>query len=336
MKKINIIILLSVLNVLGNKCFSQMSSDSYEVATWQGFKSAAISYTFDDNCSNQLAIAIPIFNDFGFKTTMFVPSSWIKDWAALQTAVDKGHEIASHTVTHVNLKNLTKEQQLPELQKSQEDINAQIKGHSCITIAYPYCVKGNDSLCSRYYIAARGCQGFIESKTPADFMNISSMVTGAVSKIQTAQNFNDKVAKTDSINGWCVFLIHGIDNDGGYSPTQSTALKSHLEYMKQHDDKFWIAPFGDVAKYIKERNSVNIKETTNSKNSISFQATDNLDNTVYNFPLTIKRTLPKSWKSVTIVQNGRKLTHQVIAKGTSKYVTFDIVPGNGKITIIKQ
>jgi len=336
MKKFYILILLSVFNVISCKSIEKINSAQYEIATWRGFKSAAISYTFDDNCSNQLSVAIPIFNDFGIKTTMFVPSSWIKDWTGLQSAADNGHEIASHTVNHINLRNLTNDQQLPEFQNSQKDINAQIKGHSCITIAYPYCVKGNDSLCSTFYIAARGCQGYIESKTPADFMNISSMVTGTMSKIQTTQNFNDKVEKADSINGWCVFLIHGIDNDGSYSPTQSIVLKSHLEYMKQHNEKFWIATFGDVVRYVKERNDAIIQEISIKNTSISLKVTVKLDNSVYNYPLTIRRILPKTWKSATIVQNGKKLIHQVSTKATSKFITFDVVPNNGNITISKQ
>jgi spermidine/putrescine-binding protein len=41
----------------------------YEVATWHGFKPAAVSYTFDDNTSKQLPVAIPLFNQYNFKAT---------------------------------------------------------------------------------------------------------------------------------------------------------------------------------------------------------------------------------------------------------------------------
>jgi hypothetical protein len=101
-------------------------------------------------------------------------------------------------------------------------------------------------------------------------MNISSMVTGKVSSIQTLWDFNHKVEKADSINGWCVFLIHGIDEDGGYSPTQSSVLRSHLSYVKEHSDKFLVAPFGDVARYIKERNATSVNELSgNNKKSVA-------------------------------------------------------------------
>jgi len=333
MKKHCIIIGLLAFNVLCPNSFSQTKSVLYEVATWKGFRDAAVSYTFDDNCPNQLAVAIPMMNSYGFKTTMFVPSSWIKDWTGLQSAADHGHEIASHTVTHANLGNLTTKQQIPEFKDSREVINAHIKGHSCITIAYPFCARGNDSLCMSYYLAARACQDTIESKTPSDFMNISSIPTGTESTIQTVSDFNTKVEKADFLKGWCVFLIHGIDNDGGYSPTQSAVLKSHLEYMKQHSDRYWIAPFGEVVRYIRERNAVIVKEVLNRKTSIKIQVSDKLENSVYSCPLTIRRVLPKKWKSVTIKQNGQIIKSEIVNIEGLKYIEFDIAPGNGEILI---
>jgi hypothetical protein len=48
----------------------------YEVATWSKFHDAAISYTFDDNCANQLALAVPMFNNYGFTLTLFTVTDW--------------------------------------------------------------------------------------------------------------------------------------------------------------------------------------------------------------------------------------------------------------------
>lgn len=333
MKKISILIVAIVFSTICSKSFSQTNSKTYEVATWQGFRTAAVSYTFDDNCPNQLPVAIPLFNEFGFRTTMFIPSDWIKDWSALQTVADQGHEIASHTVTHNNLGKLTAAQQLIEFKNSQESINAHIKGHSCITIAYPYCVPGNDSLCASFYIAARHCQGYVESKTPADFMKISSLTTGSVSSIQTVGDFNNRVQKADSLNGWCVFLLHGIDNDGGYSSTQSAVLRAHLSYVKEHSNTYWVAPFSDVARYIKERDAATIHELSNNRGAITLQVTDKLDNAVYNYPLTIRRALPKHWTSATVMQNGKKVEAKVTKGGALKYITFDVVPDNGDIIL---
>jgi hypothetical protein len=42
----------------------------YQVATRSQFKTAAVSYTFDDNCSNQLPVALPLFNQSVITVTL--------------------------------------------------------------------------------------------------------------------------------------------------------------------------------------------------------------------------------------------------------------------------
>ena len=63
---------------------------AYEVATWRGFKAAAITYTLDDNTSNQLPVAIPLFDQYNFKTTLFTVTNWGPNWAGLRTASANG------------------------------------------------------------------------------------------------------------------------------------------------------------------------------------------------------------------------------------------------------
>ena len=63
-----------------------------------------------------------------------------------------------------------------------------------------------------------------------------------------------------SNNGWCVYLFHGIDNDGGYSPVSTATLQGCVDYMDKNRQKFWIESFGNVIRYIRERNAVSIEE----------------------------------------------------------------------------
>jgi oligosaccharide reducing-end xylanase len=77
---------------------------TYQVGRWHQFKSAAVTYTFDDNCSNQIPVAIPLFNNYSFKTTFFtVTQSMNPNWTSIKGVANNGHEIASHTVTHADL-----------------------------------------------------------------------------------------------------------------------------------------------------------------------------------------------------------------------------------------
>lgn len=337
MKKANTIFFVVALLTFGNLSYSQNVNPPYEVGVWQGFRTAAITFTFDDGSPNQFAIAIPMFNEFGFKLTLFIVTSpswgWPANWTMLQNAASQGHEIASHTVTHTSLGGLSDEQQTVELKDSQDEINAHITGQKCITMAYPYCVVGNRSICAQYYIAARGGAGYVEPRTPGDFMNISSIICGTEGSVKTAQDFINRANSAASSKGWCVLLLHGIDNDGGWSPVTSAMLRADLDYLKANQDKFWVSTFANIARYIKERNAVSVMELSNQDSSITLQVTDNLADSIYNYPITLRRPLPTNWQAACVLQNNQAVETQIVEINSTKYMMFDVVPDGGNIVI---
>jgi hypothetical protein len=309
------------------------TNPAYEVATWRGFKAAAVTYTLDDNTSNQLPVAIPLFDQYNFKTTLFTVTNWGPNWAGLRTASANGHEVTSHTVTHPSLGGLSVAQQLTELQQSQATIRANVPTAACETVAYPNCVTGDVPTIQSYYIAGRGCSGQIMPATPTDFYNLSSIITGSTGTVQTAANLNAKVDAAKTARGWCVFLTHGINNDGGYSPTQSTELAAHLAYMNTNRADFWVGTFAEVVKYIKERNAAVLTETTVSATQFSLTLADNLPDNVYNLPLTVRRQLPTSWTGAAVTRGSTPVTSSVTTSGGVRYVVFEATPDQGPVQI---
>jgi hypothetical protein len=311
----------------------------YEVAPWPGFRSAAVCFTFDDGCPNQFAIAIPLFNEFGFKLTLFTitrpTSTWPPDWTVLQAAANQCHEVASHTVTHVSLGGVTLATQTTELKDSQDDINAHVSGAKCLTMAYPYCVTGSEPLVGQYYIGARGCQGTTEPSTPADLMNISSIICGSLGSVKTAGDIGSRCEGATANKGLCVFLIHGIDNDGGYSPIASSALRGGLEYLAARKTKFWVTTFGNAVRYIRERDNVSVVETSSQDTRMTLQVTDSLDDSIYAVPVTLRRLLPRGWSSVNATQNGEPVDASIQDGGSRKYVMFDAIPDAGEVVVMK-
>ena len=104
-------------------------------------------------------------------------------------------------------------------------------------------------------------------------------------------------------------------------------------YVKEQNNTYWVAPFSDVARYIKERDAATIHELANKPGAITLQVTDKLDNAVYIYPITIRRALPKHWASATVMQNGKKVEARMSKKVALKYITFDIVPDNGNVIL---
>ncbi len=313
---------------------SQEVDSFYQVADWQGFRTSAVSFTFDDGTPKHFTVAIPMFDEYNFKLTLFTVVNWSSgNWNALHNAALNGHEVASHTITHPYLNTLSAEQQTIELKNSKDQINNQVPGEQCITIAYPYCVAGDYTLCSEYYIAARGCSGSIEPKTPSDFLNISSIVCGPEGNVKTAQDFNNRANTAATSKGWVVFLLHGVDNDGGWSPVVSDTLRAALEYLNSNPLKFWVSSFGNVVRYIRERNSASVVELSATDSLITCEVSDTLENEIYDFPITIKRELPVDWISAIISQGDSVVESQVVEIDSKKYIMFDAVPDKGEIRI---
>ena len=309
----------------------------YEIGTWRGFRSAAISYTFDDDLPNQYAVAVPMFNAKGFKITLFTVPNWLpgKSWTPAQDAALHGNEIASHTMTHPHLPELSLAQQTNELAKSQAEINTHVTNQLCVTLAYPYCVEGNEAITRQYYIAARGCSGQLVPATPANFMNISSFVCGPEGPVKTPQDFNQLADRAAAANAWCVYLIHALDNDKGYSPLPSATLQAAVEYLGANRDKFWVETFGNVARYIQERDAASVQETAQADGRLTLQVTDNLDDSIYNYPITLRRPLPADWPAAAVSQNHKPVNAQIVEVASKKHVMFDVVPNGGEVILSK-
>ncbi|MFC6996643.1 polysaccharide deacetylase family protein [Rufibacter roseus] len=308
----------------------------YEVATWQGFKAAAVSYTFDDNTSKQLTVAVPLFDQYQFKTTLFTVTNWGPNWAALRAAAQNGHEIASHTVSHSSLNTLNVSNQDTELRQSQATIKSNIAGAQVLTVAYPNCNIGDVPTIQKYYIAGRVCSGQIVPRTPSNFYQISSLIAGSQGAVKTAADFNAQVNSAKNSNGWAVFLMHGIDNDGGYSPLASAVLADHLAYVNTHRADYWVATFANVVKYIKQRNAVAISESTITADSLQVTLQDNLDDQVYNMPVTVRRQLPNGWQGASVYVNRQLVASAVSTVNNTQYITFEAVPTGGEVHIANK
>ena len=319
MKKLSLIMAIPFIMV--NTVNAQIP-EGYEVATWHNFSQAAITYSFDDGTPNQIPIAVPLLNKYGFHGTFNLITSWVKDWGEWRKVAEMGHEIASHTVTHANFGQTPDDKQEEELAKSKDTIEMMI-GKECITMVYPYCVTGNDKIVAQHYISARGCSGQVATPTPENMLNITSRVVGTESDMQTADNFNKWVASAIDTKGWCVFLIHSLDGDGGYSPIESKEFDAHLNYVKQSGLAYWVGTFAEISKYILERNSLTISERAEMDYiEITVGCTAQSSLTKFDQPVTIKRKLPEGCTTARIVRNNSEIP-SLIADGS---IIFDVVP----------
>lgn len=321
--------------ILAGKGLAQTVDPNYEVATWRNFRQAAISHTFDDNTPNQLPVAVPLFDSLGFKVTLFTVTGWAPDWPGLEAAAAEGHEVASHTVTHPYLNTLSDTLQGSELEGSRAAIRAHVPEARELTLAYPYCVRGTDAITSEYYFAARGCSGQIETPTPSDWLDVSSIIVGPEGSVRTGADLIGVADSAAASGGWIVLLMHGVDNDGGWSPVPSSALRTYLQYLSVNDSTFWVETFGNVVRYIRERDAASVTETEAGEHTIVVQVSDSLDDAVYDYPITIRRELPEGWGNVSVKQGDEPVGSELVEIDSKRYAMFDAIPDGGDVMLTK-
>lgn len=315
-----------------NQSQAQIAAN-YEIGTWYKFKTAALTYSFDDGTSNQLSVAMPMFDKYGYKMSFNVVTNWVSDWKPYSNASANGHEIASHTVSHVKLNTISATNQDPELKNSQSIINSNVTNAKCLTIIYPECNSGDVTTMSKYYISGRTCDGKINSSNITDFWNIGSYVCGNQG-LNTDQAFNNQAVAAKNAKGWCVFLIHGIDGQGNFSPLSSSILSSHLTYVNANDADYWVATQLNVVKYIKERMAAKLTETTITSDSLSAVLTDGLDNSIYDADISVRRVIPTGWAGAKVYLDKKLLTSTTSTINGKTYVVFNVAPDKGTIYIV--
>jgi hypothetical protein len=131
-----------------------------------------------------------------------------------------------------------------------------------------------------------------------------------------------------------VLVFHGIEGIG-WEPTPAQKLEEYFKYIQSKENDIWVATFGDVARYVRERMNAAIK-THEGNDAITVTLTHTLNPEMYNLPLTLKTYVSPGWKQVTVKQDNK--TQKVATAKDSKgsYVLYQARPNKGIITISKK
>jgi len=136
------------------------------------------------------------------------------------------------------------------------------------------------------------------------------------------------VARKDT---WLVLVIHGVDGLG-YEALSDTLLNNYFSYIKNKNSSLWIATFGDVTKYMREREATVIKNSPQSRD-ISLNIAMSLNNKMYNIPLTLKTYIPGNWKK-TEVRQGKHIHYaKPLTDEKGAYVLYQAYPNGVELKI---
>ncbi len=362
-QKINIfILLLVVLNTyaqdkfilestatnrfeITDKVWPQTIGDA-SVCLWNDDKLSAFTITIDDNNEQDIPYWKQLQEKYGFKYTWFVITEAdkkynVKDWNLFNELSKQGNAIQGHDdrnwyedkkkgIKYPSLKVYNK-----ILDWTKITIEKHIKDQKCLTYAYPW-GEGNVDEVAKHFIASRGVIGLLNPANQIDFKQIRSVSNPHIYKNDSTRNHYilpllNKTLKLEGKNyyrGWGSTHFHHIT-----SPKAQKTTDEFLEYLKQKEDKLWIGTFPAIAKYAQEYATHSLVIDSISDTSISFTLTDEMQDEIYDFPLTVKIRLANNWTSLFATQNGKDIESKIIIYNQNKYALVKAIPDRGQVTL---
>ncbi|MBR4335463.1 MAG: hypothetical protein IKP74_03315, partial [Clostridia bacterium] len=138
--------------------------------------------------------------------------------------------------------------------------------------------------------------------------------------------------------GWLLILAHSFSDspsDETYTipKNEAEAFFAHAsEYVKTGE--LWAASFVEATKYIRERQSATAYRKLQDGALCVGLKIDRvtpdgkpLDESVFNYPLTVRVRVPSAWNTVSYELNGETVTASCYTVDGSRYVNVNVVPG---------
>jgi peptidoglycan/xylan/chitin deacetylase (PgdA/CDA1 family) len=264
------------------------------------------------------------------------------NWDMVKSLAAQGHEFASHMVTHPYMAALDEPNMVYELEKSREEIFNHLGAKHTFSAECPY---GTED--ERAMVYAHKVYPVLRNRMPEKFLlelNRSSRKTPVNQAIEYVQWQRGATTKTplpmmkawvDTTAGqkniWLVLVIHGIDGIGWEALTIQS-IDEYFRYIKSKENDLWVATFGDVAKYMRERMNSEVKSSEN-KGRITVTFTHSLDKSMYDLPLTLKTVVRPEWKEVIVKQGYESKRIPTQKAGDAIFVQYQASPNAGNIEI---
>jgi peptidoglycan/xylan/chitin deacetylase (PgdA/CDA1 family) len=258
-------------------------------------------------------------------------------WDDFRKDAAEGYEIASHSITHATMPGLDEANIRYELEKSKEEIRNQLGEKYTFSTEVPYGYEDDRVMQIAYTIYPA-----LRNRMPEPFLKeidrASRIVPHPTDKdyVQwqrgplhaTPLSLMESWVDTTCANKdmWLVLVFHGIDSLG-WEWTPIPKLEEYFNYIVARESQLWIATFGDVTKYMRERERAKVDVSSGDGSiSVSFQCP--LDTGMYDLPVTMKTYVSGSWKSVTVTQGSSRQKVNVQEDDKGVYVLYQMKPNS--------
>jgi len=241
-------------------------------------KQAIICLTYDDGLQSHLATVLPQLNSAGLKATFFLNSIQGSSEAIGEAspatscwtnAALHGHELANHTLFHACPEKLGWQKAFAIESYTVDRIITEVKTENTIlslldsnrkqrAFAFPC---NNFLINDTDYIEILKTQGLIKyargggdrNSFVLDFANINimKMPSWMVEEGTTVQELIEFAQKIKKAHGMGIYQFHGIGAE--FFKISKETHHAFLEYLKAHQEIFWVTTFSEAMDYISSK-----------------------------------------------------------------------------------
>lgn len=262
------LIFASCLNILLLLLVGVTSSAQTQTFKWPNGARVAISLTFDDARGSQASKGAPLLDEYGVKGTFYVVPSAVKGqldgWKKI---VANGHEIGNHSLYHScsgnfvwsrknALENYTIAQMREELLEANKQIEA-LLGVKADSYAYPcgqtFVGRGKNTQSFVPVISelfASGRTWLDEAPVDPSYCDMAQL-TGMEMDGKDFEQILPIIEEARKNGQWLVLAGHEMA-DSGPQTTRLAMLRKLCVYTKDPANGIWIAPVGEIVRYVKE------------------------------------------------------------------------------------
>jgi len=317
------------------------------VCLWADDKYAAVSITIDDNCQPDHQRWIDQGEKYGFRFTWFVVTGNIDQptrsfsgrWDDFRKLRALGHDVQSHTVSHHRDDGDRPDDEVRfEYEHSKEDIEKNIPDAPAVCMAYP-CGSGKDDIAAEYFIACRGTVGSPNRANRINYMraNTCNINPETVDMLLTGRHASVHwLNRPEHRRSWLSPVYHYVR--AGHSAEEKDAnqarVAAQLAHLGSKKDEIWVDLFRHIACYGMERDTARLTVAENTPLKIRFTLSDDMDDTLFTYPLTVKVRLPDSWKDIAATQDGKQVKARIVEHETHRYALVWAVPDRGEVQLL--
>ena len=317
-----------------------------DVCMWKDDKLSAFTITIDDNAEGDIDFWISMNEKYGFNFTWFVITEAIdaynvKDWNKFQTLVNLGSEVSGHDDRNwyknvpAGKANPTDEEYYARLDTTIQKIKSNITegDNEVFTYAYPF-GEGNFDEAVKLFTAMRGTLGVLNQADKVNYLDVNSVSNPHIFKDETSRDLFilPLVTKTSTLYGSNYYRGWGSTHFHSLHGTEDQA-EALVKYLSEKGDSIWVDTFTKVAHYSQSFATNNLVIDNIEGSVIKFTLTDQMIDSAFYQPLSVKVRVSNTWVNATAIQNGVNRNVKLVSNGGKKYALVDAVPDAGQVTL---